>query len=330
MKTPAAMRKLRAWGRRQLYSLFSSLGALAAHWGGTLLTLLVLGIAMALPLGLAVLMQNLHGLDLEQDSWGSISVFMSPAADEAGVRALAAESLERFGARAVVITPEQGMEEFLARSGFSEAAELFETSPLPFVLQVTPETTDADIDAAASRLADWFSAQATVESVQLDYKWLQRLAGLIALGDAFVRLLVILLSLAVVLVVANTIRLDVANRAREIGVLNMVGAPNGFIRQPFLYSGFWYGLLGAALALMLVFAGLAYLQPAVERLQDAYGNAFELQAPGIGACFAVLLAGGLLGLLGAAWSVQRYLHGFRVEDPPRPSSAGSSRKNLTD
>ena len=317
MSTTAPVLKLRAWGRRQLYSLFSSLGGLVTHWTGTLMTVLVLGIAMALPLGLAVVMQNLHDIDLRQEDWGSLSVFLQPAAGESEARALAAAAEEQFAATVGLVSPEQGMAEFLERSGLREAAELFETNPLPWVLLVTPPAGVAPVDEVTGRIADWFSGQDAVETVQLDHKWMQRVAGLVALGDAFVRLLAVLLAIAVVLVVANTIRLDVANRAGEIRVLNMVGAPNGYIRQPFLYAGLWYGLMGAALALLLLAAGLAYLQPAMDRLQDAYGNAVSLRGPGLSGTVLVLVSGGLLGLTGAWWSVQRYLRQFRVEDPVR-------------
>jgi len=317
MSTTAPVLKLRAWGRRQLYSLFSSLGGLVTHWTGTLMTVLVLGIAMALPLGLAVVMQNLHDIDLRQEDWGSLSVFLQPAAGESEARALAAAAEKQFAATVGLVSPEQGMAEFLERSGLREAAELFETNPLPWVLLVTPPAGGAPVDEVTGRIADWFSSQDAVETVQLDHKWMQRVAGLVALGDAFVRLLAVLLAIAVVLVVANTIRLDVANRAGEIRVLNMVGAPNGYIRQPFLYAGLWYGLMGAALALLLLAAGLAYLQPAMDRLQDAYGSAVSLRGPGLSGTVLVLVSGGLLGLTGAWWSVQRYLRQFRVEDPVR-------------
>jgi cell division transport system permease protein len=317
MSTAAPVLKLRAWGRRQLYSLFSSLGGMVKHWTGTLMTVLVLGIAMALPLGLAVVMQNLHEFDLRQEDWGSLSVFLQPAAGESEARALAAAAKKQFGATVGLVSPEQGMAEFLERSGLHEAAELFESNPLPWVLLVTPPAGGAPVDEITVGIADWFSGQDVVETVQLDHKWMQRVAGLVALGDAFVRLLTVLLAIAVVLVVANTIRLDVANRAGEIRVLNMVGAPNGYIRQPFLYAGLWYGLMGAALALLLLAAGLAYLQPAMDRLQDAYGNAVSLHGPGLSGTVLVLVSGGLLGLAGAWWSVQRYLRQFRVEDPIR-------------
>jgi len=321
---------LRAWGRRQLYSLFSSLGALLGHWPGTLMTVTVLGVAMALPLGLAVIMQNLHGLDLQEERWGSVSVFLEPAAGEAEARALAAELEERYGAGTRLVSPEQGMAEFLQRSGMREALELFDENPLPWVLQATPAPDPEGVDRSATRLADWLNGQPGVEFVQVDHRWLQRLAGLVALGDAFVRLLAVLLALAVVFVVANTIRLDVANRSGEIRVLNMVGAPNGFIRQPFLYSGLWYGLAGAGLALLLLAAALAWLQPAVERLQEAYGGAFAVRGPDLRLAGAVLVLGGLLGVLGAWLSVQRYLRRFRVEDPTSKRSSRGARKTSQD
>mgnify|MGYP001545475484 CR=1 FL=1 len=81
-------RSLRAWGRRQLYSFFSSLGTLLSHRLGTLMTVLVLGIAMALPLGLYVTVKNLRALDLKQQDWGTLTVFMVTAADQASVQSL--------------------------------------------------------------------------------------------------------------------------------------------------------------------------------------------------------------------------------------------------
>jgi cell division transport system permease protein len=118
-------------------------------------------------------------------------------------------------------------------------------------------------------------------------------------------------SLAVVVVVANTIRLDVAGRAEEIQVLSLVGAGNSFIRQPFLYSGFWYGLLGSLLALILLNLSMYYLKHPLERLLESYGNAFSVKSLGVVDSLLVLLVGSFLGLSGAWLSVQRYLRHLR-------------------
>ena len=313
MSTESARRKLRARARRQLFSFFSSLGTLLGHRLGTLMTVLVLGIAMALPLGLYVTLQNLRGLDLNQDEWGAITVFLSSGISEAGVIEFARQVNEREDASAVVISPQQGMEDFREASGFGQALDLFDSNPLPWTLLVTPQIADdEELGSRVALLATWLGKQEAVDIVQVDYKWMQRLSGLIGLGDALVTVLSIMFGLAVVVVVANTIRLDVANRSEEIQVLSLVGANNSFIRQPFLYTGLWYGLLGALLALMLLQLSIFYLDRPLERLLNAYGNSFELDGLGGLQVVAVLLAGGILGFCGAWLSVQRYLRQLRV------------------
>jgi cell division transport system permease protein len=307
-------RRVRSWGRRQLYSFFSSLGALVSHRLGTLMTALVLGIAMLLPLGLFVTVENLRSLDLQQESWGTITVFLKAGVTEPQARALAALVEEQPAATVSMVSPDQGMREFQEASGFGQALELFEENPLPWVLQVTLQPAAGEsLEVAVRSTSNWLGDQDGVESVQADFKWLQRLAGLLALGDAFVTVLTVLFSLAVVVVVANTIRLDVASRAHEIEVLHLVGASNGFVRQPFLYLGFWYGLLGALLALLLLSLCMVYLSQPLEELLDAYGNTFEFRGFEARAGLLVLLTGGVLGLLGAWVSVQRYLRLFRLE-----------------
>lgn len=301
-------RRVRAWGRRQLYSLFSSMGTLFSHKLATLMTVLVLGIAMALPLGLFVAVDNLRAVDFRQSEWGSITVFLTAEAGADGARELAEAVTARGGAGVRLVSPEEGLAEFTATSGFSQATEFFEENPLPWVAILSPPTeSGVEIEAWVAGWQGWLEGRAGIDMVQIDHKWMQRLAGLLALGNAIITVLTVLFSLAVIVVVANTIRLDVASRAEEIEVMSMVGANNSFIRQPFLYSGFWYGLLGAALALGLLFAALNYLHAPLERLLDAYGNQYSLRGLGFRRSGAVLVLGGLLGFAGAWLAVQRHL-----------------------
>jgi cell division transport system permease protein len=298
MSQTTIKRRLRSWGRRQLYSLFSSIGTLISHKLATLMTLLVLGIAMALPLGLFVAVNNLNSIDLKQSEWGSVTVFFESSVTEEQAQELVLAA-EENNAVVRLVSPQEGMAEFSASSGFSSAADLFEKNPLPWVAVLTPAAEDErPLDEWVSEWQSW---------LELRDGWMQRLAGLLALGRALMTVLTVLFSLAVVVVVANTIRLDVANRADEIEVMSMVGANNGFIRQPFLYSGFWYGMLGALLALILLYSALIYLQTPLENLLDAYGNQYSLEGLGVYRSFLVLLAGGFLGFAGAWLSVQRYL-----------------------
>jgi cell division transport system permease protein len=316
-------RRLRSWARRQLYSFFSSLGNLLAHRLGTLMTILVLGLAMALPLGLHLVVKNLEALDLKRESWGSITVFLDLAAGEREALALAAEAGRLHGAQVESVSPAAGMLEFGEASGLGQALDLFDENPLPWVLHVTPHVAEGgDLEAAVAALAGWLEAQGAVELVQVDHKWLQRLESIMTLGQALSRVLGLLFSLAVVVVVANTIRLDVSGQSAQIQVLNMVGAPNGFIRQPFLYSGLWYGLSGALLALALLEGSLLYLRAPVEQLLDAYGNRFSMLGLDGFETAAVLASGGLLGLLGSWLAVRHHLKVFGLPEVPRRKRSG--------
>lgn len=305
-------RRLRAWGRRHSYSFFSSLGAMLQHRVGTLMTVLVLGIAILLPQGLYVTLANLDRLDLQQEQWGAVTVFIDPATSEADIRQLAADTEARADVVSVeLISPQQGMAEFRESSGFGQSLELLEENPLPWVLMVNPDVAQPAagpaLQARLDALMEALEAHPGVASVQYDHKWLQRLARLLELGRAAVTVLSVLFGLAVVVVVANTIRLDVAARSEEIEILALVGAGPGFIRQPFLYSGFWYGLLGGMLAAALMELCLFYLRAPLGRLLDAYGQGISLQGLSDPQLALLLLASGLLGLLGAWISVQRYL-----------------------
>lgn len=309
MSLSGVRRRSRSWGRRQLFSLFSSLGTLLSHRVGTLMTVMVLGIAMALPIGLYITVKNLHALDLQHEQWGNLTVFLKTNVGEQQARALQRTIDQEPGARAEAISPEAGMEQFRQASGFGQALDMFEENPLPWVIVVTPEPAEGEeLQTVVLRLEAWLQQREETDLVQVDFKWLQRLAGLLELGDALVSVLTVLFSLAAVVVISNTIRMDVANRSEEIQVLSLVGAGNGFIRQPFLYSGFWYGLLGALLALLLFNLCLYFISQPLGRLLDAYGNSFTVVNLGVGGFLFVLLCGGLLGFIGAWISVQRYLN----------------------
>lgn len=305
-------RLLRSWLRRQLFSFFSSLGTLFSHRVSTLMTVMVLGIAMFLPIGLYVTMDNLRGIDLQKSEFGSVTAFLRDGTTEPDVSALIEQINQRGGASAIAISPQQGLEEFRLASGFGSALDVLEANPLPWVVMVKPQIQNGvDLAGTVSGLGEWLNAQPVVESVELDYKWMQRLNSLLDLGNRLVSILTIMFSAAVIVVVANTIRMDVANRAHEIEVLALVGAGDGFIRQPFLYSGFWYGLLGSGLALVLLHACLAYLHTPLGALLDAYGNSFQLKRPNAPQLLLVLTLGGLLGLFGAWVAVVRYLKTLR-------------------
>lgn len=307
-------RRNRAWLRRHSYSFFSSLGVLVKHKVGTLMTVLVLGIAMFLPLGLYITLANLDGMNLRQDEWSAITVFFETGTTKEEVSRVAAGLEQRFDPEAVVIiSPAEGMADFRDASGFGESLDMLEENPLPWVMQVSPQHgSTQEVEAQVGELTGYLQSIDSIEVTQFDYKWLQRLGRMMELGQAAVTVLVLLFGLAVIVVVANTIRLDVASHAEEIEILALVGAGNAFVRQPFLYTGLWYGLMGGLLAVLLLGLTMLYLGRPLGLLLETYGTVFSLRGLGMLDSLWVLLGGSFLGWLGAWISVQRYLRLLKV------------------
>ncbi len=314
MRLRQIRRKNRAWSRRHSYSFFSSLGVLFQHRVGTLMTVLVLGIAMFLPLGLYITLVNLEGMDLRQDEWSAVTVFFKTGTTEAEVRRVADELDRRLNPQAVVIiSPAEGMVDFREASGFGDSLDMLEENPLPWVMQISPRPGSTEqVEYRVNQLTGFLQALDSVKVTQFDYKWLQRLGRMMELGKAAVTVLILLFGLAVVVVVANTIRLDVASRAEEIEILALVGAGKAFIRQPFLYTGLWYGLMGGVLAVALLGLAMLYLDRPLGLLLETYGTVFSLRGLDGYNSLWVFLSGGFLGWLGALISVQRYLRLLKV------------------
>jgi cell division transport system permease protein len=303
---PGAGGGARAWFDQHLYSALSSLGRLWARRGATTLTVLVMGLALALPLLLALLLDNLRGLGGAVTDSREVSAFLdagaAPATVDAAVAAVRAlADVDEVSVR----DPAAGLEELQGIGGFGPALDALGENPLPHVLVVSPA---ADADAPRiEALAAAVGAVPGVAFVQYDLAWRQRLDAALALGARVAWVAGVLLALGALLVVGNTIRLDVAARADEIAIVQLLGGTDGFVRRPFLYAGAWYGLLAALVALLGTWATVVALGGAVDRLAAAYGSVQALAGPGAAAHLAVVAGGIVLGWLGAWAAVGRQL-----------------------
>ena len=290
--------RLRAWREQHLYSLFSSLGRLLQRPVATSLTVGVMAVAIALPLGLALALGNLERFSGTVSESRDIGVFLAADVEGERVAALSEELRARPDVAAVAVrTPDDGLAEFREMSDLAGALEVLEGNPLPYVLVVSPA---GDDDGSA--LADDLRALPEAEVVQHDALWRQRLTAWLAFGERVVQVVAVLLGLGVLLVVGNTVRLDIQSRREEIGVLQLLGASDGFIRRPFVYLGAWYGLAAGALALgLLTLAALALRDP-LAALARSYGSPFALSGLDPLGAAAVVLAATAVGWLGA-WLV---------------------------
>jgi cell division transport system permease protein len=302
--------RLRVWWDHHLHSIVYSLGrALRKPWA-TLLTMAVMALALALPLGLSIALDNLKQFAGSVQQSRDINVFLKTSVDAAAANALAASLRGRADVAAVALrTPAQGMAELRARAGLGEALDALDDNPLPTLLIVTPAAAD-DAPLAVS-----LSALPQADLVQHDALWRKRLDGWLRFGERLVQVLSVLLGAGAALVVGNTVRLDIQSRREEIGVLQLLGASDGFIRRPFLYLGAWYGFGAGVLALGLIAASGLALGPPLAELADSYGSHFALH--GLDALHAALVLLGtlLLGWLGAWLVTGHFLRQTRPTDP---------------
>lgn len=286
---------------------FVSLKRLLAAPVPSIMTWAVIAIALALPAGLYVFLQNAQQLSSGWDRAAQISVFMQLEVSEKEGRSLSDEIGKRPDVKEVrYISREQALAEFRELSGFGEALEYLDSNPLPSVIVVFPETESGSLATTETLLAE-LQALPQVDQAQLDLKWVQRLYSIMALGQRAVLILGGLLSLAVLLVIGNTIRLAIEARRAEIVVVKLVGGTDAFVRRPFLYTGVWYGVGGGLIAWLLINLVLFWLYRPVSELVSVYGSDFHLAGLGVPATLVLLSLSALLGLLGAWVAVGRHL-----------------------
>ena len=301
------------WLLRHAQNALAALGRLARQPLATLMTAGVIGIAIALPSGLYLLIDNVRTLTGGWDGGSSISLFLAEDLDDRQAEKVRARIAQRPDvAEARLISREQALQEFRRRSGFGEALDLLDHNPLPAVVLVRPAP-DAASAEATGRLAKELEGFREIDMVRVDLQWVRRLEAITRTLERGIYLLAGLLSAAVLLIIGNTVRLEIQNRHSEIEVIKLVGGTDAFIRRPFLYEGLWYGLLGALIAIALVVGGLALMQGPVQRLAGLYQSDFSLDILTSGTLLAVLLGGPLLGLAGAWLAVNRHLARIQPE-----------------
>jgi cell division transport system permease protein len=296
-----------SYATRHLQALFGALGRLIRSPLATLLTLIVIGVALSLPAGLGLLVNNLRMATGDLGNALDFTVHFKLDTPIERVQQLAKNARERPGVDSVTVkTAEQALEEFKQASGFGDALSALADNPLPHHLVVRPKPGSSG-PTEVENLRRYFSAFPEVDLVQLDLDWVRRLHSLLDVLRRVFWVVVAVLGLGVLAVIGNTIRLEIQQRRPEIEVTKLVGGSNAFVRRPFLYTGLFYGLGGALLAALILVGGMAYLEQAVGDLSAQYGGRFSMS--GLGARGLGLLAGvgAVLGWLGALISTGRHL-----------------------
>lgn len=299
------MHRLKHYLALHAQNLLGTLGRMARQPVGSLMTIVVIAIALALPTGLRVLLNNAQILSGSWDGAIDFTVYLKLDVDTARAEELTRDVQAREDVtQTVFISRSEALAEFRAYSGFGEALDVLDENPLPHALIVRPASGDkAELEALAGALA----LMPETDFVQLDTAWVERLNGILDLARRVVDMATILLSLAVVLIIGNTIRLEINNRREEIQVVKLVGGSDGFIRRPFLYMGFFYGLAGAAMAALTVTLSLSLLASPTHALAQLYGSSFNLAGLTWLQTLLLLGSGALLGWAGAGVAAARHL-----------------------
>jgi len=297
----------KAWGINHLRTLIASLGVMTRQPAASFMTIAVIAIALALPAGMFVLLNNASYVSVGWDNSAQISVFLKSDVSEKQARQLMGK-LRIFDDVVAVsmINKVQALKEFKKISGFGSAVEALGDNPLPHVLTIQPVVDESRPDKIR-HLIKQLNQQKQVALAQLDLQWVKRLFAMLDIAHRAIWVIASLLGIAVLLVVGNTIRLDIQNRREEIEVTKLIGGTNAFIRRPFLYTGFWYGIGGGLFAWLLTSLSINLLDNSVAHLASLYNSGFELRGLSFSEAINMIGFSCFLGLAGSWIAVGRHL-----------------------
>ena len=297
--------RLESWISHHQRVCISTLTELLGNPFTSLMTWLVIGIALGLPLILYVVLQNVSSISGDWGGKPRVALYLAEEVTLEAGQAFAREIEQRAHIdETVFVSSATALQEFQRRSGFGEVLSTLDRNPLPHVIEVVPVNRDP---INLGKLVNAWEDNLLVANVSIDLQWLERLFGLLVFAERLVTALAIVLGLGVMLIMGNTIRLAIESRRQEIEVIKLVGGTDAFVRRPFLYLGFWYGLGGAATAFLLLQTSLYFLSAPVEVLAQSYRDDFAIQGPGFLGSLLLLAAGSILGIIGSVLAVSRHL-----------------------
>lgn len=301
---------LTTWLLRHVATSIGALGRLARQPFASLMTILVIAVTLALPAAMHVIIKNVQSISSGWENALDFSLYLKSGTSIEDATGLA----DIIGTRADVeevtlISSEQGLAEFKAQSGFGAALDHLTENPLPHTIVVRPGS--GNTDESIALMHEELANLPETDFVQADTEWVERFHAILDILQRAIAIGSGLLGAAIVVIIGNTIRLDIQNRREEIEVTKLIGASNAFVRRPFLYSGLWYGLGGGLLALALVAYGMFALEEPAARLAGLYNSSFGLLSLTLTESLAIVGTGVLLGLAGSWLAVARHMR--RIE-----------------
>lgn len=294
--------KLHAYRDHHAHALFSSLGRLVATPFTSIMTIAVLAISMALASGFYIMVINVQQLTANLESSNQISLFLHDDVSTNSAAELANNIRQNPNVQAVkIISKEQALAEFKTYSGFGAAIDVLDNNPLPIVLQVLPKNSLQD-KQELERLFKTVEKFKEVDYAQVDMQWVERLQSIVEVARCGTALFSFMIGIGVLFIIGNTIRLELHNRRDEVMISKLVGATNGFIRRPFLYTGFWIGFISGISAWFINAILMLILRQPVEKLSGLYEGDLHLVFLSFTETVELLTVASFLGIF-SSWAV---------------------------
>jgi cell division transport system permease protein len=301
---------LSTWFALHLGTAMAALGRVARQPFASLMTILVIAVTLALPAALHLVIKNAQAISGNWANALDFSVYLKKGVSEMDARQLASIIDQRADVDQVIfISADEALAGFREQSGFGAALDQLTSNPLPHTLVVRPGASNTA--ESMMLLNEELSNLPETEFVQTDTDWVRRFHAILDILERATVIGAALLGVAILVIIGNTIRLDIQNRREEIEVTKLIGASNGFVRRPFLYTGFWYGLGGGLMALGLVGYGLYALEQPVARLSGLYNSSFSVLSLDVRESLLIVGAGVFLGLVGSWIAATRHMR--RIE-----------------
>lgn len=301
---------LTIWLTRHASTSIGSLGRLFRQPFSSLMIVLVIAVTLAIPASLNLVIKNARSISAGWDNALDFSVYLNRDVTDSEAAGLARLIQQRADVEVVqLITATEALAEFKRQSGFGEALDHLSENPLPHTLVVRPGA--ANTTQSMILLQEELSNLPEADLVQVDTEWVQRFHAILDIVRQGVLIGGSLLGLAIIVIIGNTIRLDIQNRREEIEVTKLIGASNAFVRRPFLWTGFWYGLFGGLLALGMVQYGLFLLEKPAARLAGLYQSGITVLDLTADESLFILGVGVVLGLSGSWFAAARHMR--RIE-----------------
>jgi cell division transport system permease protein len=296
---------MKVWLSQHWHALIRAFRQLIAAPVSSILSIVVFGVVLSLPAGIFLLLENLRDISGQTTESLQLSILLETEASQADIESVNARleqipTIEGFQ----FISKEIALQQLQQESELAEVMRNLEQNPLPdaFVVNLGHMTAD-EIERLRITMLDW----PKIAHVLVDTDWARKLDAMLDLGKLVVIMMTGLFGATLIIVIFNTIRLQILTRRDEIELSRLIGATDSYIRRPFLYFGTIQGVTGAILAWLILAAGIYQLNESLLEVARLYATTLELDHLSWQDSLILLAFSGGMGWFGARWSVARHL-----------------------